>query len=108
LNRRIETRKRTNKISCLEDDLELFREAMGIEDRMNEIKIFEVWNECVGSTIAKFAVPSGIKRNKLMVKVENSVWRQELAARKEEILINLNGHLQNVKNRKIIKDIVFV
>lgn len=95
-------------MSCMEDDIDSFREILGIEDKMNEIKIAEVWNECVGATISKFAVPSGIKKNKLMVRVENAVWRQELAARKEEILKNLNRHLQSVKNRKTIKDIVFV
>jgi len=53
-------------------------------------------------------MPAGIKKNKLMVRVENSVWRHELAARKEEILKKLNANLQQVKNRKVIKEIVFV
>ncbi|MGV8017047.1 MAG: DUF721 domain-containing protein [Ignavibacteria bacterium] len=108
MNKRIDTRTRSNRMTCLEDEVDSFREILGIEDRMSEIKIIEVWNECVGETISKFAVPAGIKKNKLMVRVENSVWRHELAARKEEILKKLNANLQHVKNRKVIKEIVFV
>lgn len=101
-------KKRTNKISCLEDEISNIVDAFGINDKLNEIKIAEVWKECVGDAISRFAVPKGIKNHKLMVNVENSVWRFELNNHKEEIIKKLNEHLQTVKNKKLIKDIVFV
>lgn len=82
--------------------------VLGVNDRENEIKIYNVWKECVGETIAKFAYPRGIKNNKLMVSVENSVWRFELNNRKTEIIAKINSHLQTLKNKVLIKDIVFV
>ena len=95
-------------MSCLEDEIDRFREELGIDDKMTEIKIFEVWNSCVGETIAKFAVPVGLRKNKLMVSVENAVWRYELSNRKEEIIVKLNENLKNIKNKKSVKDIIFV
>lgn len=71
---------------------------------MEELKILEVWNECVGEAIAKYSKPVGLKNNKLMVSAENAVWRYELAARKEEIMDKINKHL----NKKEIKEIVFI
>ncbi|MCI0474170.1 MAG: DUF721 domain-containing protein [Ignavibacteria bacterium] len=106
--KRINTRVRDNTLTCLEDDIEKIREELGIEDKMTEIKIFEVWNSCVGETIAKFAIPVGLKKNKLMVSVENAVWRYELSNRKEEIIVKLNTNLKNIKNKKSVKDIIFV
>jgi predicted nucleic acid-binding Zn ribbon protein len=106
--KRINTRERDNTVSCLEDDIEKFSEELGIEDKMTEIKIFEVWNSCVGEKIAKFAVPVGLRKNKLMVSVENAVWRYELSNRKEEIIIKLNTSLKNIKNKKTVRDIIFV
>jgi len=101
-------KKRTNRISCLEDEISNIIDAFGINDKLNEIKIAEVWKECVGESISRFAVPIGIKNHKLMVNVENSVWRFELNNHKEDIIKKLNEHLQTVKNKKLIKDIVFV
>lgn len=95
-------------MSCLEDEINNIVDAFGINDKLNEIKIIEVWKECVGESISRFAVPIGIKNHKLKVNVENSVWRFELNNHKEEIIKKLNEHLQTVKNKKLIKDIVFV
>ncbi len=106
--KRINTRIRDNKVSCLADEIVNMSTILGVSDRENELKIFNVWKECVGDTIAKFAKPMGIKNNKLLVSVENSVWRFELSNRKEEILKKINLHLQTLKNKILIKDIVFV
>lgn len=54
------------------------------------------------------ASPAGIKNHKLLVSVENPAWRFELNTRKEEIISKINTHLQKVKNKTLIKDIVFV
>lgn len=106
--KRINTKIRDNKVSCLSDEITNMSSILGVSDRENELKIYNVWKDCVGETIAKFASPIGIKNNKLMVSVENSVWRFELNNRKKEIILKINSHLQTLKNRILIKDIVFV
>ncbi|MFA5011741.1 MAG: DUF721 domain-containing protein [Ignavibacteria bacterium] len=106
--KRINTKLRDNKVSCLVDEINNISEVLGVRDRENELKIFNVWKECVGETISKFATPSGIKNNKLLVNVENPVWRFELNNRKEEIIKKLNSELQGIKSKTLIKEIVFV
>lgn len=106
--KRINTKLRDNKVSCLVDEINNISEVLGVRDRENELKIFNVWKECVGETISKFATPSGIKNNKLLVSVENPVWRFELNNRKEEIIKKLNSELQGIKSKTLIKEIVFV
>lgn len=108
VSKRINTRLRDNKVSCLADEISNISEILGVKDRENELRIFNVWKECVGETISKFASPAGIKNNKLLVRVENPVWRFELSNRKEEIIKKINSHLQGLKNKTIIKEIVFV
>jgi uncharacterized FAD-dependent dehydrogenase len=106
--KRINTRLRDNKVSCLADEISNISEILGVKDRENELKIFNVWKECVGETISKFATPAGIKNNKLLISVENPVWRFELNNRKVEIIKKINSHLLGLKNKTIIKEIVFV
>lgn len=106
--KKINTRLRDNKVSCLADEISNISEALGVRDRENELRVFNVWKECVGETISKFAAPAGIKNNKLLVSVENPVWRFELSNRKEEIIKKINSKLHGLKNKTVIKEIVFV
>ena len=108
MDHRINFKRRENKVSCLEDEISNIIEAFGINDKLNELKILEVWKECVGESISRFAVPIGIKNHKLMVNVENSVWRFELNNHKNDIIKKINLQLQTIKNKKLIRDIVFV
>lgn len=95
---------RFNKTVCLKDELNDFMKHIGLDDRMQDLKILNVWEECVGSSIAKFSEPIRIVKNKLYVKVENAVWRYELSVRKDEIIPRLNQSL----NKKLIREIVFI
>ena len=95
---------RLGKVINLRNELDEFMEYIGLSEKMQEMKILKVWNECVGETISKFSKPVDIKKNKLYVSVETAVWRYELSARKVEILERVN---QNLKN-KVLKDIIFV
>lgn len=95
---------RGSRVINLKNDLDEFMEYMGLSEKMQDLKILKVWNECVGDTISKFSKPVEIKKNKLYVSVENAVWRYELSARKTEILERVNQILKN----KTIKDIIFV
>lgn len=106
--KRIDTKTRLNRTICLKDELDDFMKYIGLDARMHELKILKVWKECVGETIAKYSTPIEIKRNKLFISVENSVWRYELSSRKMEIIQKLNESLNPKKGRKIIKEIVFI
>ena len=95
---------RLGKVINLRNELDEFMEYIGLNEKMQDMKILKVWNECVGDTISQFSKPVDIKKNKLYVSVENAVWRYELSARKEEILSRVNEILKNKK----VKDIIFV
>lgn len=100
----IDTKSRFNKTLCLKNELDTFMNYIGLDTKMQEMKILEIWNECVGDTISNYSTPVEIRKNKLFVKAENAVWRYELSLKKEEIMNNLNTKLKN----KIIKEIIFI
>ena len=72
---------------------------IGLDLRMQELEILNVWSECVGESIARFSTPVEIRKNKLFVSVENASWRYELSLKKSEIIFKLNGKLK----KKLIK-----
>ena len=106
--KRVDTKSRINRVVCLKDEIDGFVKYLGLDERMQELKILEVWNECVGVTIAKFSRPVELKKNKLFVKVENAVWRFELSAKRNEIISRLNLLLYKEDKKKNIKEIVFI
>ena len=106
--RRIDTRTRMNKVVCMNDEMDNFIKYIGLDSRMQVLKILELWKECVGDAISMYSTPVEIRRNKLFVSVENAVWRYELSTKKNEILSRLNEKLNSKKKVKIIKEIVFI
>ena len=100
----IDTKSRINKTLCLKEELDSFMNYIGLDSKMQELQILEIWNECVGEAISNYSTPVGIRKNKLIVKAENAAWRYELSLKKEEIINNLNKKLKN----KIIREIIFV
>jgi hypothetical protein len=106
--KRVDTKSRINRVVCLKDEIDGFVKYLGLDERMQELKILEVWKECVGETIAKFSRPVELKKNKLFVKVENAVWRFELSAKRNEIISRLNLLLYKEDKKKNIKEIVFI
>lgn len=68
---------------------------------LDDIRIWEVWDDVVGKTIAGHARPSWIKKGVLMVKVTDSVWLQDLEFKTETIKESLNSKLQSEAIKKI-------
>jgi predicted nucleic acid-binding Zn ribbon protein len=66
-------------------------------------RIWNVWEETVGSAIAQHAQPEWIKSGKLRVRVSDSIWLQELGFVKETIKEKLNKRL----GRKAVGTIEF-
>ncbi|HEY5536666.1 MAG TPA: DUF721 domain-containing protein [Ignavibacteria bacterium] len=106
--KRFDTRGRLNKTVCLNDEMDSFMKHIGLDGKLQDIKILDVWEECVGTVIAGYSVPAHLKNGKLFVRVENAVWRFELAAKKLDIINKLNNVLDKTKKKKLIKDIVFI
>jgi len=69
----------------------------------NDARIWEIWNEVVGPSIAEIAQPSWIKNKRLVVYVSDSIWLQELNFAGESITENINRRL----NREAVKKIEF-
>ena len=60
----------------------------------DDARIWEVWNDVVGPTIAEIARPSWIKNKRLIVFVRDSIWLQELNFTGTSIKDDLNRELQ--------------
>lgn len=103
-HRAVDLKTRLGKTMCLKDELDSFMNHIGLDTRLHEMKILDVWKQCVGESIAEFSTPVELRKSKLFVSVENAAWRYELSLRKEEIMEKLNSHF----NKKLIREIIFV
>ena len=81
-----------------------FMNHIGLDNRMQELQVLNIWKECVGEAIAKYSTPLEIRKNKLFVRVENAAWRYELSLKKAQIVDKLNDSFK----KKLIRDIIFV
>ncbi len=95
--------KGKESIQSLGDALKLLVQTLGIEQRVEQYKIFDVWSEVVGDQVAKVAAPERIHNGVLIVSVNNAPWRNELTFRKQEILKKIHSKT----NSQSIVDIKF-
>jgi predicted nucleic acid-binding Zn ribbon protein len=77
---------------------------MEISTRLDEYGVWPIWNDIVGTTIARNAQPEKIRNGTLFVKVTSPVWMQQLQYMKEMIAEKLNQRLKT----DIVKNIFFV
>ncbi|MCX8043593.1 MAG: DUF721 domain-containing protein [Desulfobacterota bacterium] len=83
----------TKYIPSLHDVLSSLFRDLNIEDKMTYRGILPIWRKVVGEQIACNAYPAAVRGNILFVNVANSVWMQQLAFMKKEILDKLNTAL---------------
>lgn len=102
--KKINTNDRFNKTVCLKTEMDDFMEYIGLSSKMHELKILNLWDECVGESISRFSNPVELKKHKLFVKAENAAWRYELSLKKTDIINKLNERL----GKKLIREIVFI
>lgn len=100
----IKTKTRFNKTVCLKNEIDNFMNYIGLDNKMQELQILNIWKECVGEAIANYSSPLEIKKGKLFVRVENAAWRYELSLKKAQIIDKLNNSFK----KKLIRDIIFV
>lgn len=79
-------------------------ENLGIGARIREYDAVTRWNEIVGSQIARVTEAVKIEKGVLVVRVQNSPWRNELTLMKKDMMVKLNSAL----GEEIVKDIRFV
>jgi predicted nucleic acid-binding Zn ribbon protein len=77
---------------------------MEISTRLDEYGVWPIWNDIVGTTIARNAQPEKIRNGTLFVKVTSPVWMQQLQYMKEMIAQKLNQRLKT----DVVKNIFFV
>ena len=57
------------------------------------IKVWDIWEQAVGSAIAGNAMPAAFKECTLLVHVSNSTWLHHLRFLEKEMLTNINKAL---------------
>jgi hypothetical protein len=63
------------------------------EKRLHEGRIWQVWEQAVGSRIALHAVPSAFREGVLTLTVDSAPWMQQLSYLKQELIAKVNGEL---------------
>lgn len=92
-----------HKLKSLRSTLNSLLKQYGLDVKIKQYEVFNVWQEAVGEHIAKVAIPQKIDRGVLIVKVEKPVWRNELVYMKGEIIEKVNKLLKE----EIVKEIIF-
>ena len=83
--------------------LEKALKKLGLEIRIKEGKIWEIWDKAVGPVVARNAQPESIRGRVLFVRVSTSAWMQQLQFIKERIIEKLNQSL----GKTLVKSISF-
>ena len=76
---------------------------LGIQTKLKQYDIVDVWGSIVGAQIASVTSIDKIEKNVLVVKVTAAPWRTELTFRRSEILDKIHATM----NSDAIKDIRF-
>jgi len=79
-------RKKNKKPMSLGDVLESFLSRSGLKRRIQEQKILDLWEKVVGQAVAERTEPIRVQNRVLQVKVDSSVWMQQLQFMKSLIL----------------------
>jgi predicted nucleic acid-binding Zn ribbon protein len=77
---------------------------LGMEKKLDQVRVVRVWSEIVGDNIANIAVADRVFEDILYVKVKSPTWRTELLFQKRNILQRIDAKI----GKNIIKDIRFI
>ncbi len=93
-----------NDMKNLSESLEKVLKDYDLETAFKQSKVFELWEEVVGTRIAQNSMPVRMERGKLIVQVQSPTWRNEIQYYREAIKREMNKRLKE----EIIKKIVFI
>ncbi len=83
--------------------LNMMFKDLGLDKKLDQVRVVELWPEIVGENIAKIARAERVNEGILYVKVSSTTWRTELLFQKREILQRIETRI----GRNVIKDIRF-
>ncbi len=95
--------ERKSSLTPLKDILGALLNDSRLPFHPEDAQIWQIWDEAVGSAIARNAQPLWIKKGRLRIKVSDPIWLQELSMAGEAIKEKLNSKL----GRKAVEKIEF-
>jgi predicted nucleic acid-binding Zn ribbon protein len=77
-------------------------QSLGLDQRLHESRLFTLWPELVGPTIAPHAQPTALRKGVLVVSVDQPTWLHELERyHKAAVLRNVQAAVGAATVRKI-------
>ncbi|PLY11638.1 MAG: DUF721 domain-containing protein [Desulfuromonas sp.] len=73
----------------------------GLKDKLEEYRVWLVWEACVGPQIAAQARPLRLRDGVLEVRVSQPIWMQQLQLLKPQLLTKLNQRLEGAQLKDI-------
>lgn len=77
---------------------------LGLGRKLDDYRIWQAWDEVVGSTIARNAQPVRLNEKRLVVAVRNSSWMHELSMLSRDLV----GRCNDWMGRDVISEIFLV
>ena len=96
-------KKRSSKEKHLGDVIDKLLKAYNLEDKMKELDLLEAWPDLMGKAVAHRTKSIEIKNQKLLLKIDSSVMREELHIGKQVIIHRVNEFM----GKDVIKDVWF-
>ena len=76
-------------------------DGAGIKSALNQEAAVTLWSVVVGKAVSSVTKAEGVDSGTLVVRVESSVWRQELHMQKKEMINKLNNKIGTESIREI-------
>src|SRR5688572_29225532 len=67
--------------------------GLGPNAEVDEAVVFAAWKRCAGSLLSQRAVPQEFFENRLIVAVEDELWRRHLEELAPQMIARINGYL---------------
>ncbi len=83
--------------------LEIAGKSQWVNDGIRLGEILCLWEEIVGKELGENTKPVELKKNKLLVRVPDSVWLNEIVFYRDAIIEKINNHFKT----KVVEEIKF-
>ena len=95
--------KRTSNAAPLKEVIDRWLKAYGLDGKMQELEVLKAWPELMGTAVSHRTKDIKIRNKKLIITMDSSVMRDELAHGKGIIIQRINEHA----GFEIINDVWF-
>lgn len=86
----------------LQSAIDTATRELGIDRRIREQRIIDEWSAIVGDGVAKEVTIRRLEQGTLILRVPNSVWRQELLFSREKMIAAINAYVGEETVTKIV------